>query len=178
MSTSLPNTSYRISSRRRAARVALAIAIAAALTLAGAWFFQLALDIRPCPLCLEQRTAYYVIVPLALLVAAARKRPRALIVAGFAIIAIAALWNAGLGAYHAGIEWKWWPGPAECSGAVAELGKAGDLLQRLDSEKVVRCDEVQWRFFGLSLAGYNVLISLGLAALAAYGASIVARPRP
>ena len=100
-----------------------------------------------------------------------------MLIAGFAVIALAALWNAGLGAYHSGIEWKWWQGPAECSGSVVDLGKAGDLLSRLDSEKVVRCDDVQWRWLGLSLAGYNVLISLALAALAAYGAAILARAR-
>jgi disulfide bond formation protein DsbB len=52
---------------------------------------------------------------------------------------------------------------------VVDLGSAGTLLQRLDSVKVIRCDEVQWRFLGLSLAGYNVLISLAMAAIAAWG---------
>src|SRR4051812_46829525 len=141
---------------------ALAITAISAATLAGAWFFQLVLDIRPCPLCLEQRYAYYLVVPLGALIAlgAAKDAPRAALVAGFAMIALATLWNAGLGAYHSGVEWGLWQGPAECSGPVGNLGSAGDLLQRLDSAKVIRCDEVQWRFLGLSLAGYNVLISL------------------
>src|SRR5258705_2379100 len=78
---------------------ALAIAAVAAATLAGAWFFQLVLDIRPCPLCLEQRYAYYLAFPLAALVAigAARDAPRALLLAGVALLAAATLWNAGLG---------------------------------------------------------------------------------
>jgi disulfide bond formation protein DsbB len=154
-----------------AALAALLIALIAAATLAGAWFFQLVLDIRPCPLCLEQRYAYYLAVPLGALVAlaAASEAPRPALYAGLAILALAAFGNAGLGAYHAGVEWGLWTGPTECSGPVVDLGKAGNLLERLDSVKVIRCDEVQWRFLGLSLAGYNVLISLSMAAIAAWG---------
>ena len=154
-----------------AVMAALAIAVVAAATLAGAWFFQLVLDIRPCPLCLEQRYAYYLALPLALLVAfaAGRGAPRPVVLAGFAVLLLAALANAWLGGYHAGVEWKFWEGPTDCSGPVVNLGSAGTLLERLDTVKVVRCDEVQWRFLGLSLAGYNVLISLAMAALALWG---------
>jgi disulfide bond formation protein DsbB len=151
--------------------VAMLIAVIAALTLAGAWFFQLVLGLQPCPLCLEQRYAYYLAVPLAFVVAIAAKRdaPRSLIYAGLVALMLAALGNAVLGGYHAGVEWQWWQGPTDCSGPVVDLGKAGDLLSRLDTVKVVRCDEVQWRFLGLSMAGYNVLISLLMAALALLG---------
>jgi disulfide bond formation protein DsbB len=157
---------------------ALAITAIAAATLAGAWFFQLALDIRPCPLCLEQRYAYYLAVPLGALLAlaAAKDAPRAVLVAGLAVLALAALYNAGLGAYHAGVEWGFWPGPAECTGPLLDLGKAGSLLDNLDKVKVIRCDEVQWRFLWLSLAGYNVLISLAMTALAAWGIARSVRP--
>jgi disulfide bond formation protein DsbB len=150
---------------------ALAITLVAAATLAGAWFFQLVLDIRPCPLCLEQRYAYYLALPLGALIAclAARHAPRQWLMAGFVILLAAALGNAYLGGYHAGVEWKFWQGPTDCSGPILDLGSAGNLLQRLDTVKVVRCDEVQWRFLGLSLAGYNVLISLLMAALALWG---------
>jgi len=126
---------------------------------------------RRWPLCLEQRYAYYLAVPLGALVAlaAAKGAPRAVIYAGLAVLALAALYNAGLGAYHAGVEWGFWPGPTECTGPVLDLGNAGSLFDNLDKVKVIRCDEVQWRFLGLSLAGYNVLISLLMAALAAWG---------
>jgi disulfide bond formation protein DsbB len=156
---------------------ALAVTAIAAVTLGGAWFFQLVLDIRPCPLCLEQRYAYYLVIPLGLVIAfgTARDAPRAALVAGLAIIALAALGNAGLAIYHSGVEWGLWQGPTECSGPIGNLGSAGNLLERLDSVKVVRCDEVQWRFLGLSLAGYNVLISLLMAAIAAWGALRSAR---
>ena len=158
---------------------ALAIAGVALDTLAGAWFFQLVLDIRPCPLCLEQRYAYYLAFPLGFLVAfaASRDAPRAVLLAGLALLLLAALGNAWLGGYHAGVEWKFWQGPTDCSGPVVDLGSAGTLLQRLDTVKVIRCDEVQWRFLGLSLAGYNVLISLLMAAIAAWGLRSVMRSR-
>jgi disulfide bond formation protein DsbB len=156
---------------RPAQTAALAVAAVAVATLAGAWFFQLVLDIQPCPLCLEQRYAYYLAVPLALLVAvaAARDAPRAPVVAGLVVLAAAALGNAALGSYHAGVEWGLWQGPTDCTGTIGGLGSAGGVLDRLDSVKVIRCDEVQWRFLGISLAGYNVLISLLMAALAAWG---------
>ena len=150
---------------------ALAITAIAAATLAGAWFFQLVLDIRPCPLCLEQRYAYYLALPLGALTAlvAGRDAPRGVLLAGLAVLAVAALGNAVLGTYHAGVEWQFWQGPTDCTGPIGNLGSAGSLLERLDTVKVVRCDEVQWRFLGLSLAGYNVLISLLMAAIAAWG---------
>ncbi|KRQ10292.1 disulfide bond formation protein DsbB [Bradyrhizobium pachyrhizi] len=156
---------------------ALAIAVIAAATLAGAWFFQLVLEIMPCPLCLEQRYAYYLAVPLGAVVAlaAARDAPRPVLLAGLVILGLAALANAGLGTYHAGVEWGFWPGPTDCTGPMVDFGKAGSLLDQLDKVKVVRCDEVQWRFLGISLAGYNALISLVMAAIAGWGVMKAAR---
>ena len=156
---------------------ALAVLVIAAATIAGAWYFQLVLGLQPCPLCLEQRYAYYLAIPLAALtaLAAGQNAPRSLLVAGLAVLALAALANAVLGAYHAGVEWKFWPGPADCTGPVGNLGSAGSLLERLDKVKVVMCDEVQWTFLGLSLAGYNVLISLLMAVIAIWGLAKTAK---
>jgi disulfide bond formation protein DsbB len=174
--TALPSSRAK-SAASPALTAALAVAGIAAATLAGAWFFQLVLQILPCPLCLEQRYAYYFAVPFAGLVAlaAVRGAPRNVLIAGFAILAIAVSANAVLGTYHAGVEWGFWKGPTECTGPVGNLGSAGNLLERLDTVKVVRCDEVQWRFLGLSLAGYNVLISLAMAAIAGWGLVRTAR---
>lgn len=158
---------------------AIAIATAGAATILGAYFFQYVLGLPPCPLCLEQRIAYYVAIPVAAAVAvgAWRKAPRTLLIAGLAVVVLAMLWNTGLGVYHSGVEWKWWAGPQDCSAPLRDLGTAGSLLGQLQSINVVRCDEAPWRFLGLSLAGYNVLISLALAALAAWGiAGVRARP--
>ncbi|SDT08100.1 disulfide bond formation protein B [Bradyrhizobium canariense] len=165
------NPSHTQATANPALTAALAVTVIAAATLAGAWFFQLVLEILPCPLCLEQRYAYYLAVPLGALVAiaAAKHAPRPVLLAGLAILALAALGNAVLGTYHAGVEWHFFQGPTDCTGPVGNLGSAGNLLERLDTVKVIRCDEVQWRFLGLSLAGYNVLISLLMAAIAAWG---------
>jgi disulfide bond formation protein DsbB len=91
-------------------------------------------------------------------------------IAGFAVIAAVMLWNAGLSAYHAGVEWKFWPGPADCSGPINSLGSASNMLKQLQDIRIVRCDEAAWRFLGISLAGYDVLVSLFLAAVAVWGA--------
>ena len=71
-----------------------------------------------------------------------------------------------LGAYHTGVEWKLWAGPAECTGPISDFGSAGNLLKQMQTTSVVRCDEAAWRLLGLSLAGYNVLISAALAIVA------------
>ena len=150
---------------------ALLVLVVAAATIAGAWFFQLVLDIQPCPMCLEQRYAYYTIIPLSVLVAigAAKGAPRPLLIAGLVVIALVAVGNSVFGVYHAGVEWKFWQGPTDCTGPVVDFGKAGGLLDQLDKVKVVRCDEVQWTFLGVSLAGYNALISGLMATIAGWG---------
>jgi disulfide bond formation protein DsbB len=150
---------------------ALLVLVIAAATIAGAWFFQLVLDIRPCPMCLEQRYAYYTIIPLSLLLAlgAAKGAPQPLLIAGLVVIALIAVGNSIFGVYHAGVEWKFWQGPTDCTGPIVDFGKAGGLLDQLDKVKVIRCDEVQWTFLGISLAGYNALISALMAAIAGWG---------
>ena len=154
--------------RPRAA--ALIVAAVGALTIAGAWFFELVIGLKPCPMCLEQRWPYYIGVPLALaVVTASGKVPRLAVAGALAVLAALMLWGAYMGAFHAGVEWKLWLGPQECSGA-PQLGPPGGLLERLKTVNITRCDEAAWRFLGLSLAGYNALISLALAAVAAWGA--------
>src|SRR5256714_4177082 len=154
-----------------AAAAALVIALVSAAAVAGAWFFELVVKLKPCPLCLEQRVPYYIGIPLALIVAlaASRKAPRVIVITGLVALALLMLWGLYLGVYHAGIEWGWWAGPQECSGA-ATLGPATDFMKRLQTINITRCDEAAWRFLGLSLAGYNALISLVLAAIAMLGA--------
>ena len=166
-------TDYLALARRDPAlTAAAAVALIGLATIGGFFFFQYVLGFPPCPLCLEQRNAYYVSVPLAALLwlgsnfGASKK----VLVAGFALIAAVMLWNTGLSAYHAGVEWKFWPGPQDCSGPIDNFGAAKDLLKKLDTISVVRCDQAAWRFLGLSLAGWDVLVSLALAVIAAWGA--------
>lgn len=151
---------------------ALAIAGLCALTLVGVWIFEYGLGLVPCQLCLQQRWPYYITVPLALVVAAgaARRASPGLLKAGFAVLALTMLVSAGLGAYHAGVEWNWWEGPQDCAAAGTGFaaGSATDLLKRIQSTRVIRCDEAAWRdpVLHLSLAGWNVLISLALSSTA------------
>ena len=147
------------------------IAVVGALTICGFYFFQYVMLLAPCPLCLEQRYAFYVCVPLALLLwlGANHGASSKVLIAGFLVIAVFMLWNTGLSAYHAGVEWKFWPGPNDCSGPIDKFGSVRDLLNQLQRISLVRCDEVTWSFLGLSLAGWDVLVSLSLAAVAAWG---------
>lgn len=153
------------------AQAAAAVAVIGAAAILGAYVFQYGFGLAPCPLCLEQRIAYYVSIPLAVLVVigVAAGASRKVLLAALFVIAAGMLWNAGLGAYHAGVEWHWWAGPQDCSGPLSDLRAGGGLLSQLQSIRVVRCDEAAWRFLGLSLAGYNALISLALAGAAAWG---------
>ena len=156
----------------RPAPAALVIAVIGAATILGAYFFQYVVGLPPCPLCLEQRIPYYVAIPLALIVAvmALRNAPPALVRGGLVLLTLAMLVSAGLGVYHAGIEWSWWTGPTECSGGPLNLNTITDITQQAKTAVVIRCDQAAWRFLGLSLAGYNALISLALAGVALAGA--------
>jgi disulfide bond formation protein DsbB len=136
---------------------AISIAAVAAATLAGAWFFQLVIGLPPCPLCLDQRIPYYIAVPLALVVAA-RSKNISLARAGFGLLALVLAVGCALAVYHAGIEWKFWAGPTDCSGSIVNLN-GGSILEQMNQARVIRCDEAAWRLFGISLAGYNALIA-------------------
>jgi len=145
--------------------VAAAAAVALAATIIGAWIFQ-AVGYAPCKLCLEQRYAYYAGVPLAALAAlSAPSQPKLarliLLIVGLMLAA-----NAVFGVYHAGVEWGWWAGPTDCSpagGASALPGQAGNLLQQMQTARVVNCSEAALRILGLSLAGWNAVICAVLA---------------
>lgn len=142
---------------RQAALLLCAIAFA---TIAGAWIFQY-FGYPPCELCLKQRWAYYAGVPLALVVALLVPVNPPLARMGFYLLAM--LWIASMvfGIYHSGIEWKWWVGPTSCTGTGGLSGGLPDL-----TKPVVLCDQPAIRIFGLSLAGWNAVISLALALLA------------
>jgi disulfide bond formation protein DsbB len=128
---------------------------------------------EPCELCLTQRYAFYFGAPVAALSAlfASRSAP-GLARAGFALLALAFFANAVLAAYHAGVEYQWWPGPTACAGGLNGSVDVNDLMNALNSQKVVRCDEAQLRIAGLSLAGWNVAASAALAAYAALAARL------
>ena len=145
----------------------LALSTAAAV-IAGALAFEHIGGYAPCPLCLQQRYAYYGGVPalfLALvLVTTGQSRAAGLL---FLAVCLAFLGNAVLAGYHSGVEWGLWLGPDTCAaGTPQPLGSgSGGILDKLSTTRVIRCDEAAWRFLGLSLAGWNVLASLFVAAV-------------
>jgi disulfide bond formation protein DsbB len=154
-----------------AATAALAIFVIGAATILGAWFFEYVLKYPPCELCLEERLPYHIVIPLSLLltIAALVQAPQKILTVGFVAVLITVMCGAVLGAYHAGVEWHFWPGPTACTGSLNNLNTGGSILGQLQSINVVMCDQAAWRFLGISLAGYNVLISLAMAAVALYG---------
>ena len=143
-------------------QASLAIALIATLTIAAAWAFQIFGGYAPCPLCLQQRWPYYIVIPLALLLLWQGNASTALTRGGLFVIGLVMLAGSGLAAYHVGIEWNWWEGPQSC----AATGGLSGGLPDLSNARVVRCDEAPWRFLGLSFAGWNLVISMMLAGLA------------
>lgn len=142
-----------------------------------AWGFQLIGGYVPCKLCLEQRIPYYVGLPLALLALLVMLRgtpAQGRLVVTVLLLAVAAVfaWGAGIGAYQAGAEWGFWAGPADCGGGGGMPDSAANMLNALRSTRVVSCTEASWRMFGLSFAGWNAVISAGVAVLALAGAWI------
>lgn len=155
---------------RTAAITSLMLAAGAAFALAAAWYFQLVVGLAPCPLCLDQRIPYYLAIPLSLVAFALARGGRTAAAKGMLMV-LAALFaiDAGIAVYHAGIEWRLWPGPASCTGAPV-LG-AGDILSAIKGARVPRCDEATWHLFGLSMAGWNAILAAGLATVALAGAT-------
>jgi disulfide bond formation protein DsbB len=129
----------------------------------GALAFQYAGDLAPCPLCIRQRYPHgFAIALAALSLALPPKGARiALALAGLSLLA-----GIVIGIDHAGIEYGWWPGSAECTPATPAPGSLAELNAQLASPAPPRCDAPAWTLFGVSLAGYNVLFSAPLAALA------------
>ena len=150
-------------------RLILAIGLASLALIAGAWYFELVVGLKPCKLCLEQRAPHYAAIGLAALAALlARSRPAQ--IAALALMAALMLWSSGLGIYHSGVEWGWFAGPNDCGGAPAPVASGmQDFMKQLQSVRVVSCTEAAWRLLGLSLAGWNALASLALLGLALLG---------
>lgn len=146
-----------------------ATALIALVTILTALTFEHAGGYTPCALCLIERYAYYVGIPLA---AGAffltTPKPSGFVILLLALCGIGFLINGGLGVYHSGVEWKWWPGPESCSaGSLAPL--SGNLLDALNNAKAVSCADAPWSLLGLSFAGWSAVISFGLAALSFIG---------
>jgi disulfide bond formation protein DsbB len=122
----------------------------------------------PCALCLEQRQPYYYGIPIAI---AALRLPSWITRALLAIASLMMVVGGGIGVYHAGVEWHFWAGPTTCSTSASSMTQnAGDLLNELSTIKGPSCTEAALRVLGISMAGWNVVASVILAAIAFVGA--------
>jgi disulfide bond formation protein DsbB len=127
-----------------------------AAVLVGAWIFEY-LGYAPCELCLMQRYAYYAVIPLSLLFSFFDPKLQR---GGLYLVALIMLGSMIFGIYHSGVEWKFWQGPTTCTGGIV-TGGLPDL-----TKKAVMCDQPAIRILGLSLAGWNAVISAAVSWLA------------
>jgi len=155
----------------RAASIAMDMAGLALVLLLGALGFQYIGHMPPCEMCHWQRWPLIAAIVLAILAGFSAKRSEgiAITLAWLTILMVFA--SGAIGAYQAGVEWKWWPGPSECTGTLAVFHGLKDL----NTPGQVRCDLPSFRLFGLSLAGYNALLSCGSALISA--AMLARKPR-
>jgi disulfide bond formation protein DsbB len=141
---------------------ALVVLAVSAAVLGTVFAMQYLGDLAPCPLCINQRWPYgtaLVLSAMALAPGATAGGRRLLL----ALCAVAFVIGDGYAIYHAGVEQGWFAGPTACSGAPAPAaGTIEALRQQLMATPVVRCDEIPWSLFGISLAGFNVFVSAGL----------------
>ncbi len=132
--------------------------LGSAALLGGAFAFQYIGGLAPCQLCLWQRWPHAAAILIGIIALTTGWR-------GLAWLgALSALATAGIGMFHVGVEQHWWEGLATCTaGSIAGISTADLLNPSVDVAPVVRCDEIAWAMLGISMAGWNVLISLGLA---------------
>ena len=143
---------------------ALFLLLASVGSLLAAFFFQYVIGLQPCILCIWQRWPYAIVIVLTALVLTAARSPR-LKAALLALCGVALLFGGGVAVFHVGVEQHWWTGTPGC-GVTATANSIDALRAQIMAAPVVRCDQVAWSLFGISMAGYNILISLVLAAVA------------
>jgi disulfide bond formation protein DsbB len=147
-------------------RVAITVGSVALVLIMGALGFQYLADFPPCEMCHWQRWPHIAAAAMGLLGGVAVSTRRldkevGLPIALFTLLLV--LISGGIGAYQAGVEWQFLPGPAACTGGPVVLTGSLDL-----NHAVVRCDIAAWRLFGISLAGYNALISFATVGLGSW----------
>ncbi|WP_288194183.1 disulfide bond formation protein B [uncultured Phyllobacterium sp.] len=154
-------------------KTAVFLLLAMIVTVGSALGFQYIGGYLPCKLCLEQRFPYYAGIPLMALavLAAALRWPAALTRTLLALGGILMLIGLGLAVFHSGVEWKFWPGPTDCTAVSMSITtNAGNLLNDMNAIHPPACDTAALRVLGLSFAGWNAIASLILALIAFRGA--------
>jgi disulfide bond formation protein DsbB len=157
---------------RKGLGYAVFLTLAMAATVGSALGFEHIGGYIPCALCLLERDPYYYGIPIGILAvgAATMSLPTWVIRLLLTIIGIMMLIGAGMGVYHSGVEWAFWAGPTACGGSSAVTTNAGNLLGDLNTIHGPSCAEASLRVLGLSFAGWNVVASIFLAAVAFIGA--------
>lgn len=153
-------------------RIAVFLFAAMAAVIGTALFFEHVLGYIPCKLCLAQRVPYYagLLLTGAAAYGAALRWPPVLLRAFLVFAGLLMLYGLALAIYHAGVEWAFWPAPANCGAVDGRIDTGGNgILDALDTVTPPSCDKAPWRFLGLSFAGWNVPSSLVLAAIALHG---------
>lgn len=135
--------------------LSLATAGSAAM-LAGAFGFEYIGELAPCKMCIWQRWPHGIAIVAGVLALALKQRLFAL------IGALAALTTSLIGFYHAGVEKGIFEGPDSCTSGPIGGMSTDDLFNQIMNAPLVRCDDIPWEMFGISMAGWNGLISLGL----------------
>jgi disulfide bond formation protein DsbB len=145
-------------------RAPAVLAAGAIGALGAALFMQHGMGVQPCILCIYQRWPYVIAGALALL-ALVFGRHRSLRVVLLGLAGLTLLADTGIAVFQVGVEHHWWTGTPGCS-VPPPAATIEELRARLMEQPVVPCDEVSWSLFGISLAGYNVVLTLALAAFA------------
>ncbi|HXC27712.1 MAG TPA: disulfide bond formation protein B [Stellaceae bacterium] len=114
----------------------------------------------PCELCLLERWPWCAAIAISAALWFASNRLS--LTAAAVLLALVFLVSAGLGFYHAGIELHWFAGPSACTASGTAATNIDELRAQLTGKQPVMCDQVQWSLFGVSLAGWNALVSLAL----------------
>ncbi len=157
-------------------RLGLLAALGSAALLGGAYYFQYVVGLAPCEMCYWQRWPHMAALVVGLAAAASFASPRLALVLALAAIA-ALLGTAAIGTFHVGVENGWWLGPQACSANVPTGLSAEELKRHLFGAPLVRCDQIAWSMWGISMAGWNALLSFALAFVLSWGIVSAVRSR-
>ena len=135
------------------------VTLGSILILSSAFFFEYVLGYSACKMCIWQRWPHALAILIGIIILSTRLK----ILSIFGVLST--LTTAGIGFYHAGVEYKWWSGPSSCTSKINTEISASDLLNQILSAPIVRCDDVVWDLFGISMAGWNGILSLALSCI-------------
>jgi disulfide bond formation protein DsbB len=147
-------------------RTALFLIAVGVLSLGAAFGSQYVGELQPCILCIYQRYPYGVVIALGIIMLLVSRKTRLAALLA-ALAAVALFVDAGIAAFHVGVEQHWWEGTKACSNVIDPTLSPEELIKALEQTPVVPCDKVAWSLFGISMAGYNFLYAIAAGAVAA-----------